>query len=568
MSTRLRRLAAVAAVSVTTLTAAAPASAVTTIPAAPLTSPVASATPDYQQRAALAARWQASQLTNGRIYNSQFKFDDWGLTIDTGLMLAAAGTEPARLAALEQQVRRHFYTDYAGGGTAAGALAKTLLFASVLGADVRDFGGHNVRAEVLEHVQGTDAGPEQGRISDAGKKDYSNVLTQSYGVLALAPTGGVPQPVVDYLLRQQCQAGYFRLDEVAGETCEQSGSAPDVDATALALQALQSAAEHGAALPAAAVSKTVGWLVSQQHKSGAFGGGKLGPNTNSTGLVANALTATGSTEARLRAANYVARMQITTANSGRGPARDDLGVIAYNRAALTSALTKGIRAAELDQFRRATPQAYYALAQAPRAGTAGSCPTDSGVTVVVDFRGLGGDVVTRCAAAPVTTGLDALERAGFSYSLVTSSLGALVCRIQGEPSAADEDCQDTPPQSAYWSYWNAENGGKWKYSTSGAGSRRVTAGGFEGWSFAVNDKARPPAVDPTRQEQTATPPPSPSATPSTTAPPDDVPGEAAPPADSAAEPTGSVLPTVIGLSLIGLLGAGAGLTAWRRSRRA
>jgi len=257
-------------------------------------------------------------------------------------------------------------------------------------------------------------------------------------------------------------------------------------------------------------------------------------------------------------------MQITEANAGRSKARNDLGVIAYNRAALTSALAEGIGATELDQFRRATPQAYFALASAPQ-GTTGYCPTASGVTVVVDFRTLGGDVEVRCASAPVTTGLDALEQAGFTYTLVTSSLGALVCRVDGEPSAADEDCRDTPPQSAYWSYWNAPNGGDWEYSTSGAGSREVTAGGFEGWSFSVDDKAQPPAVDPTRPEQAAAPSPSPtvSAPPSA----ENSPGEPAASTNDAAESSGSGVPTVIGLGLIGLLAAGAGLTAWRRSRR-
>ena len=574
MSTRIRWLAAAAAVSLTTLAPAQPAAAVSlgaaVQPAAShtrsagLSTNLVAAAVDYQERATLAARWQASQLTDGRIYNREFKFDDWGLTIDTGLMLTAAGTTPHRLATLEGQVRQHFYQDYAGGGTAAGALAKTLLFASELGADVRNFGGRNVRADVLDHVQGAGAGLEQGRISDTGKKDYSNVLTQSYGVLALAPTGGAPQPVVDYLLRQRCAAGYFRLSEVVGETCRQSGSDPDIDATAVGLQALQAAAQHGASVPARAIDKSVAWLVLQQRANGSFGGTELGPNTNSTGLVANALAATDRTEARLRAAAYVARMQITEANSGRGPARNDLGATAYNRPALRSALADGIRPAQQDQFRRATPQAYFALRHAPQTETSGYCTTDSGVTVVVDFRSLGGDVDVRCAADPVNTGLDALEQAGFTYSLVTSGLGALVCRIEGQPSAAAEDCQDTPPQSAYWSYWTAANGGDWKFSTSGAGSSDVAAGGFEGWSFSVNDNAQPPAIDPTRPEA-ADPSALPTAgtTPASPGPSIDT----ATPAGSAAEPAGSALPTVIGLGLIGLLAAGAGLMAWRRSRR-
>ncbi len=566
MSVRFLRRVAAAIASSAALAAALPAGAVTST-SAPLVR-ATSAAPDFQLQATLAARWQASQLSAGRIYNDQYKFDDWGLTVDTGLVLAVAGAQPARVTHLEQEVRQNYYQAYALGGSAAGALAKTLVFAGVVGADVREFGSRNVRAEVLRHVAGDAAGPEQGRISDSAKKDYSNVLTQSYGVIGLAATGRVPQGVVNYLLRQRCPAGYFRLVEVVGETCGQSGDSPDVDATALALKALQSAREDGAGVPRETINETVGWLVSQQYKSGAFGSAQLGPNTNSTGLVANALVDTDRTEERLRAAEYVARMQIDAANSAGGPASGEVGAIAYNREALTSALANGIRKADRDQFRRATAQAYYALAAAPLTETAGYCPTDSGVTGVVDFRSLGGDVDVRCANAPVTTGLTALQRAGFSVDLVTTSAEAFVCRIQDEPPAQDENCQGTPPQSAYWSYWNAPNGGTWEYSTSGAGSRQVTAGGFEGWSFSSSED-RPPGIAPTRPEPAATPssPTTSSPTPSTARPPKNSPSSPGPD-DSAAPSTGSALPTVLGVSIVALLAAGAGLIAWRRSRRA
>ncbi|MEJ7706337.1 MAG: hypothetical protein WKF82_03055 [Nocardioidaceae bacterium] len=81
------------------------------------------------------------------------------------------------------------------------------------------------------------AGFESGRLRDRTTQqfatDYSNTLGQSLGVLGLARTGGVPQRAVGYLAKQQCRAGYLRLTEVAGETCQQSGSPADVDATAV-----------------------------------------------------------------------------------------------------------------------------------------------------------------------------------------------------------------------------------------------------------------------------------------------------------------------------------------------
>jgi hypothetical protein len=320
------------------------------------------ASPRYQHRAALAARWQASQLTQGRIHNGQFDFDDWGLTVDTGLMLAAEGSHPAQLARLTKAVRNH-YTDYTGTGAAkyAGAVAKTLVFVKVTRHNSRTFGGVNVRAELMNRIA------KSGRLSDKGTADSSNVISQAYGVIGLSRTGGVPQRVVDYLLKQRCAAGYFRLQEVPHTACRRSTDSPDVDATALALQALLSARHHGATVSRKAITGTAAWLVSAQRANGSFGGGSTTgkSNSNSTGLAANALAATGHRAARMRAADWVARLQILRAKAASGPARTDIGAVAYRPPALREALETGIGVKKRDQFRRATPQAYFALAPAP-----------------------------------------------------------------------------------------------------------------------------------------------------------------------------------------------------------
>ena len=318
--------------------------------------------PRYQHRAALAARWQANQLTRGRIHNGQFDFDDWGLTVDTGLMLAADGTHPAQLTRLTRAVRNH-YTDYTGTGATkyAGAVAKTLVFVKVTRHNSRTFGGVDVRAQLMNRIA------KSGRLSDKGAADSSNAISQSYGVIGLSRTGGVPQRVVDYLLKQRCAAGYFRLQEVPRTTCRRSTDAPDVDATALAVQALLSARRHGATVPRKAITGTAAWLVSAQRRNGSFGGGSSTgkSNSNSTGLAANALAATGHRAARMRAADWVAKLQITRAKASGGPARTDIGAVAYRPPALRKALENGIGVKKRDQFRRATPQAYFALAPAP-----------------------------------------------------------------------------------------------------------------------------------------------------------------------------------------------------------
>ena len=104
----------------------------------------------------------------------------------------------------------------------------------------------------------------------------------------------------------------------------------------------------------------------------------------------------------------------------------------------------------------------------------------------------------RCASGPVSSGLDALDDAGISWE-GTQRFPGIVCRIAGQPTAATEPCGNTPPASAYWSYWVAPRGGSWCYSKVGAGSRTPPPGSVEGWSFALDRVAvdiPPPGYDP------------------------------------------------------------------------
>ncbi|MFJ1542987.1 hypothetical protein ACIODS_31055 [Micromonospora chalcea] len=161
------------------------------------------------------------------------------------------------------------------------------------------------------------------------------------------------------------------------------------------------------------------------------------------------------------------------------------------------------------------------------AGSAGYCPDASGVTVVVDFNELGGGTVVRCAPGTQATGLSALKNAGFQITGTLRWGEGFICRIEGKPSAATEKCVDTPPASAYWSYWHAPNGGSWTYSDKGVLNRKPAAGSFEGWSFSLNRNANDaprPGVAPKRP---APPPPPPSPPPPS--PPPAGGGPAAPP---------------------------------------
>ncbi len=344
----------------------------------------------------------------------------------------------------------------------------------------------------------------------------------------------------------------------------------------------------------------------------------------------------------------------------------------------------------------ASPVPASPVAAAGAATAAGDfCASDTGVTVVVDMTALGGDIIVRCADGPVGagyTGLDALGDGGFSVEGTENYGLAFVCRIEGQPTEArsltipgnpgyHEECATTPPQSAYWAYSFAPNGGSWTYSSAGAANHAAIPGGFEGWTFSYGEPAgakatpdlapqlpaastsptKPPRPTSSGGGQSTGPTPPPTSTdtgPSTSAPspyptrhpitasstasdapttgqPTTEPPTTAPSTSSAAAPTqtsgqsggaagahggqhggpgvgsgaggvhtrsappsdlaqpkttvgqadgqvqvtselpgpteqgsGSAAPTVIGLGVLVVLGLGAGLTAWWRSRRA
>jgi hypothetical protein len=170
-----------------------------------------------------------------------------------------------------------------------------------------------------------------------------------------------------------------------------------------------------------------------------------------------------------------------------------------------------------------------ALASLPTlGGHSGLCTTadPDAVSVVIDHGALGGGVQTYCATglSARSTGSDALRAVGLSTTGTVHDGPGFVCRIQGRPSAGEtvplpndpsytEQCVDTPPATAYWSYWHAPSGGPWSYSQSGFMSHRVVLGGFEGWSFATGSSsgaANPPRVNPITEPAPEPPPPPPT----------------------------------------------------------
>lgn len=150
----------------------------------------------------------------------------------------------------------------------------------------------------------------------------------------------------------------------------------------------------------------------------------------------------------------------------------------------------------------------------PAAAASGRCAPGTGVTVVVDYGPLGGGVVTGCD--PDGAGKSAAEvvtAAGFSLSYISSQPG-FVCRIDGRPGEADEDCGDTPPPDAYWGlFWSDADPETWVYSSEGVGSLDVPEGGSIGWRFQDGgdreDPSAPPNPDAKSPSPQPTKPPSP-----------------------------------------------------------
>lgn len=314
------------------------------------------------------ATWLESQLTNGLVFNPDFGgYNDYGLSIDFGLGLAEVGGRDSTVAAISDALAAEV-GNYVGDGTTesySGALGKAAVFARVAGDDPSSYGGVDLLDRLTDRVITT--GPSAGRIQDASEfGDFANSIGQSFAVRALDDASSpISASATDFLLKQQCAEGFFRLGfaadkSAADQTCDGDPSAAgETDVTALVMINLST---HSADPEvASAMTKGAEWLASIAKADGSFGGGPLteGANANSTGLAAWALGRTCNVAAAEKAADWVRGLQVDAGDGA--PLADDVGAIAYDSAALETARAAGITDATRDQFRRATAQAMGAL---------------------------------------------------------------------------------------------------------------------------------------------------------------------------------------------------------------
>ena len=302
-----------------------------------------------------AGSWLERQLSNGLVHNNQYDVDDYGLTADTGLALAALGGHRAARRQIVGALSKHVDDYTRGGGTDvyAGPTAKLAVLARSAGRSPRKFGGVDLVAQLARTV--STKKPTVGRIQDKSQYgDYANVVGQALAVNALRAAGsGKAAAAERFLLLQQCKPGFFRLyfsdPGAADQSCagaKKADRVPDTDATATAVLQLQ-AIKRPTKRVKAATRTAVQWLVRHQNGNGSFGGSKLtrAANSNSTGLGARALAGAGKCAAAKRAARWIVKLQRKN------------GAIAYDRTTFGSPITKSSQ----DQWRRATVDAGPAL---------------------------------------------------------------------------------------------------------------------------------------------------------------------------------------------------------------
>ncbi len=323
--------------------------------------------------AQIAADWLADELTNGLMVG---KFGpDLGLTLDTGFALSAAGNGAA-VAAINAAVEPRI-ADYVGDGTKesyAGPLAKAATFARTAKKNPTSYGGINLVTRLEDRTADASAGATAGRISDKSEfGDFANVIGQSYAVRALSLAGSAEAGAArDFLLKQQCPSGFFRLNfdkpAAANQSCAEgaAGSTPDPDVTSIAVINLIASRDNSPAVRDA-LAKAGTWLAGRQRASGAFRGGTgtAVVNTNSTSLAGYALGRLKNRDAALKAAVWVRKLQPVDKLKCRSALTKDTGAVAYRNSSVAAARTAGITADARDEWRRATAQAVLGLRFAP-----------------------------------------------------------------------------------------------------------------------------------------------------------------------------------------------------------
>lgn len=144
----------------------------------------------------------------------------------------------------------------------------------------------------------------------------------------------------------------------------------------------------------------------------------------------------------------------------------------------------------------AAAMTYAISASSADAAPISACTSTKGSIVAVDFAHWGGPVVRGCDTSKPQNGAALLTDEGFTLAGDERDGPAVMCRIGNQafhngtqyPTPAEDPCVNTPPTSAYWSYWLAPAGkNSWTYSPNGAYSDKPKPGEVELWIFGATN---------------------------------------------------------------------------------
>lgn len=350
--------------------------------------PVQAAPSSDPTPAALSAGWLVGNLKNGLIETASqyppgegeiYSGPSYGTSVDLALGLSALGGHDTTVAEITDAVAASVeaYTG-SGGEIYSGSAAKALTLAVSQGRDLENFGG----IDLLGRVEGRVAtdGPSTGRLSDASQYgDYANSIGQAFAAGALTAAGSpLADEVTDFLLAQQCDAGFFRLyfdadPGSAAQSCDAASPAEPAeqgsDTTALVVLQLAPFADSDPEVQAA-LDEAATWLAAQQRADGAFVDPQTGANANTTGLAGWALGALGRDAEAAKAATWLRARQVVDV-CAPGLLKGEQGAVAFNDQAWDEGVQYGI-ADPLDrtQWLIADVQALPALAYAPASTSA------------------------------------------------------------------------------------------------------------------------------------------------------------------------------------------------------
>jgi hypothetical protein len=128
------------------------------------------------------------------------------------------------------------------------------------------------------------------------------------------------------------------------------------------------------------------------------------------------------------------------------------------------------------------------------------------VVVEVNFAGQG-EQITSCVPINGTSEVakDVLGQAGVSIEGTKAYGDAVVCRVNGVPSATKEllvegeepyieSCDEFPPAFAYWALWVKESDdAQWDYATEGVSSLQLSKGQSIGLALTLGGEVITPS---------------------------------------------------------------------------